>query len=145
MRKLIIYGLTILISASIPIYFLLIWEPLKAKEVIGDNISYNDLNEEIEKEVKPYEELNIENIEIYNESVFDNFDSITTEKREKLNQLISNLAIEDIIKINNYFKDLKNEENISKGMDLANKRMTTEDFSAFKGIMKEFINFEEDV
>ena len=145
MRKFIIYGITILISASIPIYFLLIWEPLKAKDVIGDNISYSDSNEEIEKEVEPYEELNIENIEIYNESVFNNFNGITTEKREKLNQLISNLAIEDIIKINNYFKDLKNKENISKGIDLVEKRMTKDKFWEFKDIMKEYINFEEDV
>lgn len=145
MKKLIIYGITILISASIPIYFLLIWEPLKAKDVIGDNISYSDLNEEIEEESESYEELNIENIEIYNESVFNNFDSISTEKREKLNQLISNLAIEDIIKINNYFKDLKNEKNIFKGIDLVEKRMTKDNFWEFKDIMKEYINFEEDV
>jgi glycyl-tRNA synthetase alpha subunit len=145
MKKVIIYGMTILISASIPIYFLLIWEPLKAKDVIGNNISYSNLNEENEKELKIDENISINNIEIYNDNIFNNFNNITSEKREKLNGLIRNLAIEDIIKINNYFKDLKNKENISKGMELVKKRMTQDKFEEFKGIIKEYINLEEDI
>lgn len=145
MKKIIIYGITVLISASIPIYFLLIWEPLKAKDVIGNDISYINLNEENEKKLDTDENLSINNIEIYNNNIFNNFNNITLEKREKLNALIRNLAIEDIIKINNYFKDLKDKESISKGMELVKKRMTQDKFEEFKGIIKEYINLEEDI
>lgn len=145
MKKLIVYGITVLISASIPIYFLLIWEPLKAKDVIGSDISYNNLNEEEEEEENTYEELSINNIEIYNKNIFNNFESIDLEKRERLNQLLSNLAIEDIIKINNYFKDLSNKEDIIRGIDLVEKRMRKEDFKEFKDIMKEYIELEENI
>ena len=145
MKKIIIYGLTILISASIPIYFLLIWEPLKAKDVIGKDIIYSNLseeNEESEKVVDDVEELSINNIEINNKNIFDDFENITLEKRERLNKLISSLAIEDIIKINNYFKDLNDKENISKGINLIEKRMITDKFYEFKDITKEYIDFE---
>lgn len=146
MKKIIIYAITVLISASIPIYFLLIWEPLKAKDVIGNDISYTNSNEENEKNLNEYENLSINSIEIYNNNnIFNNFNNITLEKREKLNLLIRNLAIEDIIKINNYFKDLKNKENISKGMELVKKRMTQDKFEEFKGIIKEYINLEDDI
>lgn len=142
MRKMLVYGLTILISASIPIYFLLIWEPLKAKDVIGNDISYTNLSKEIEEVVDNNEELSINNIQINNKNIFDNFEDITLEKRERLNKLISNLAIEDIIKINNYFKDLNDKENISKGIDLLERRMIKDNFNEFKDIMKEHISFE---
>lgn len=142
MKKMIIYGLTILISASIPIYFLLIWEPLKAKDVIGNDIRYNNSNGEIEEVIDNTEELSINNIEINNKNIFQNFDSITLEKRERLNKLISSLAIEDIIKINNYFEDLNDKENISKGIGLIEKRMLKDNFNEFKDIMKEYVNFE---
>lgn len=139
MKKLIVYSMTVLISASIPIYFLLIWEPLKAKDVIGSDISYNNLNEENSESIENHKEVNLK---IQNENFFNNFDNIILEKREKLNQVINNLAIEDIIKINNYFRDLNNKESINKGIELAKKRMTKRDFEEFKGIIKEFIEFE---
>ncbi|WP_300385586.1 hypothetical protein [Clostridium sp.] len=142
MKKIIIYGITILISASIPIYFLLIWEPLSAKDVIGSDIS---LNKESIKELDIGENLNINNIEIYNENVFSNFDNITLEKRERLNRLIKSLAIEDMIKINNYFKDLKNNENIIKGIKLIEKRMTQGNYQEFREIIKDYITLEEEI
>lgn len=144
MKKIFIYGITVLVSASIPIYFLLIWEPLKAKDVIGNDISYNNLNKENQSQGDIYEELSINDIEIYKESIFNTFDNISLQKREKLNQLIGNLAIEDIIKINNYFKDLTNKDNIKKGVELIRKRVTQENFNEFKNIMKDYINFESE-
>lgn len=152
MKKIIIYGITILVSASIPIYFLLIWEPLKAKDVIGNDINYVNLDEENEGKLDIYENINTNNIDmknnniqIKNNNIFNSFDDITSEKRDKLNTLIKSLAIEDIIRINNYFKDLKDKENIIKGMELVKKRMTQENFEVFKGIIEEYIKLEEDI
>ena len=54
MKKIFLYITTIIFGASIPIYFPLIWEPLKSEEVISDNYirATNDKdsnNEDIEK------------------------------------------------------------------------------------------------
>jgi len=135
MKKFLIYSLTIIISAFIPVYFLFLWEPLKSSEVINQNF----LEEEIlEKEIKTY----AMDKESLSNGIFSNIENLSTEKKEKLNVLINNLSIIDIIKVSEYFVDLNNKENISNGLDLISKRMTEDKYSEFKEIIKEYIDLE---
>lgn len=135
MKKFLIYSLTIIISAFIPVYFLFLWEPLKSTEVINQNF----LEEEIlEKEIKTY----AMDKESLSNGIFSNIENLSTEKKEKLNVLINNLSIIDIIKVSEYFVDLNNKENISNGLDLISKRMTEDKYSEFKEIIKEYIDLE---
>ena len=130
MKKFLIYSLTIIISAFIPVYFLFLWEPLKSTEVINQNF----LEEEIlEKEIKTY----AMDKESLSNGIFSNIENLSTEKKEKLNVLINNLSIIDIIKVSEYFVDLNNKENISNGLDLISKRMTEDKYSEFKEIIKD--------
>jgi len=135
MKKFLIYSLTIIISAFIPVYFLFLWEPLKSTETINQNF----LEEEIlEKEIKTY----AMDKESLSNGIFSNIENLSTEKKEKLNVLINNLSIIDIIKVSEYFVDLNNKENISNGLDLISKRMTEDKYSEFKEIIKEYIDLE---
>lgn len=141
MKKVIIYSLTVIISAAIPIYFLLIWEPLKSIDAISDNIivtEYEHLNNN-------YEENNMYIIDNLNsrEGTFSKISNLPQEKRDKLNVLIKNLSIVDIIKINNYFADINNIENITKGFGLLEKRMSKENYQEFKDILGDYIKLEE--
>lgn len=141
MKKIIIYSLTIIISAAIPIYFLLIWEPLKSTDVISDNVSVNDyegINNSNEDN-----KIYIINNSISREGTLSTITNLPQEKRDKLNVLLKNLSIVDIIKINNYFSDISNSKNIVEGLDLIEKRMSKENYQEFKNILEDYINLEE--
>lgn len=136
MRKKYMYFLTIIISAFIPIYFFFLWEPLKSSEVMNQSLMENKI---VEKDVKVYK---IENDNLIN-GVFKDIEGLNLDKREKLNSLINELSIVDIIKINQYFSNLDNKEDINSGFSLLNKRMSTEKYQEFRGIIKDYINLEE--
>ncbi|MBU5454356.1 hypothetical protein [Caproiciproducens sp. MSJ-32] len=141
MKKIIIYSLTIIISAAIPIYFLLIWEPLKSTDVISDNVLVNDyegINNSNEDN-----KIYIINNSISREGTLSTITNLPQEKRDKLNVLLKNLSIVDIIKINNYFSDISNIKNIVEGLDLIEKRMSKENYQEFKNILEDYINLEE--
>jgi len=141
MKKIIIYSLTIIISAAIPIYFLLIWEPLKSTDVISDNVLVNDyegINNSNEDN-----KIYIINNSISREGTLSTITNLPQEKRDKLNVLLKNLSIVDIIKINNYFSDISNSKNIVEGLDLIEKRMSKENYQEFKNILEDYINLEE--
>lgn len=144
MKKVLIYLFTIILGASIPIYFLLIWEPLNSEEVLSDNVSnedtsrYNnlDINEalvknEIESEIILLKQSNPSN------SLFNYIDN---DRKEKLNTIIKKLSVIDSIRINDYFSDKDNNEKVKKGVELAKKRMSSLDYESFKDILENYIN-----
>lgn len=143
MKKLILYIFTIILGASIPIYFLLIWEPLKSEEVLSNNILSEDTNE---YDMNTNESLDNNSIEIetilLKESNFSNslFNYLDNDRREKLNVIMKKLSVLDFIKINNYFSDKDNNEKINKGVELAKKRMHVSDYEIFKNILENSIN-----
>src|SRR5690554_2220944 len=100
MKKVIIYSLTVIISAAIPIYFLLIWEPLKSTDVVSDNVIVNE-HEETNDDSQEKKMFLIDNSESIGET-FSNIANRPQEKRDKLNVLIKNLSVVDIVKVNNY-------------------------------------------
>ena len=144
MKKVLIYLFTIILGASIPIYFLLIWEPLRSEEVLSDNISsedtnkYNnlDINEafaknEVESEIILLRQSNPSN------SLFNYIDN---DRKEKLNTIIKKVSVLDSIRINDYFSDKDNNEKVKKGVELAKKRMSSFDYESFKDILENYIN-----
>ena len=50
------------------------------------------------------------------------------------------LSILDLIKINDFFIDKDNKEQIKKGVELAKKRMSSSDYEIFKDILENSIN-----
>lgn len=141
MKKVIIYSLTVIISAAIPIYFLLIWEPLKSTDVVSDNVIVNE-HEETNDDSEEKKMFLIDNSESIGET-FSNIANLPQEKRDKLNVLIKNLSVVDIVKINNYFSDINNNENLIKGFGLIEKRMSKENYQEFKDILGDYVNLEE--
>ncbi len=138
MKKLITYLFTIILGASIPIYFLLIWEPLKSEEALSKNVFIEDVNtnegisnNEIKAETILLKESNLSN------TIFNYLDK---DRKEKLDVIMKKLSVLDSIKIKNYFSDKNNDEKISKGIELAKKRMTTSDYEIFKNILENSIN-----
>ncbi|MDU5108156.1 hypothetical protein [Clostridium sp.] len=143
MKKLILYIFTIILGASIPIYFLLIWEPLKSEEVLSNNILSQDKNEYDMNTKESLENNSIETETILlKESNFSNslFNYLDNDRKEKLNVIMKKLSVLDFIKINNYFSDKDNNEKINKGVELAKKRMPTSDYEIFKNILENSIN-----
>lgn len=143
MKKLILYIFTIILGASIPIYFLLIWEPLKSEEVLSNNILSQDTNEYDMNTKESLENNSIETETILlKESNFSNslFNYLDNDRKEKLNVIMKKLSVLDFIKINNYFSDKDNNEKINKGVELAKKRMPTSDYEIFKNILENSIN-----
>lgn len=143
MKKLIIYIFTIILGASIPIYFLLIWEPLKSEEVLSNNILSQDTNEYDMNTKESLENNSIETETILlKESNFSNslFNYLDNDRKEKLNVIMKKLSVLDFIKINNYFSDKDNNEKINKGVELAKKRMPASDYEIFKNILENSIN-----
>lgn len=143
MKKLIIYIFTIILGASIPIYFLLIWEPLKSEEVLSNNILSQDTNEYDMNTKESLENNSIETETILlKESNFSNslFNYLDNDRKEKLNVIMKKLSVLDFIKINNYFSDKDNNEKINKGVELAKKRMPAYDYEIFKNILENSIN-----
>ena len=143
MKKVIIYIFTIILGASIPIYFLLIWEPLKSKEVLSNEIFSEDINENntLNKN-KDFinDSVEVETVSIKQSISNSLFNYLDNERKEKLNVIMKKLSILDLIKINDFFIDKDNKEQIKKGVELAKKRMSSSDYEIFKDILENSIN-----
>lgn len=143
MKKVIIYIFTIILGASIPIYFLLIWEPLKSKEVLSNEIFSEDINENntLNKN-KDFinDSIEVETVSLKQSISNSLFNYLDNERKEKLNVIMKKLSILDLIKINDFFIDKDNKEQIKKGVELAKKRMSSSDYEIFKDILENSIN-----
>ncbi|MCI6691487.1 MULTISPECIES: hypothetical protein [unclassified Clostridium] len=143
MKKVIIYIFTIILGASIPIYFLLIWEPLKSKEVLSNEIFSEDINENntLNKN-KDFinDSVEVETVSLKQSISNSLFNYLDNERKEKLNVIMKKLSILDLIKINDFFIDKDNKEQIKKGVELAKKRMSSSDYEIFKDILENSIN-----
>jgi hypothetical protein len=143
MKRVLIYICTIILGASIPIYFLLIWEPLNSKDVLSENATG-------ELGVTNSDESNIESLNNENEintltlqkenSLNSIFNYLESDKKEKLNSILKKLSVVDLIKVNNYFSDKNNNEKIKIGIDLAKKRMSASDYEIFKNIIEDQVD-----
>lgn len=143
MKKVIIYIFTIILGASIPIYFLLIWEPLKSKEVLSNEIFSEDINEN--NTLNKNKDFINDSVEVeivsLKQSISNSlFNYLDNERKEKLNVIMKKLSILDLIKINDFFIDKDNKEQIKKGVELAKKRMSSSDYEIFKDILENSIN-----
>lgn len=140
MKRILIYICTIIIGASIPIYFFLIWEPLNSKDVLSENAIGKSSSENIDE--NNMEVLNDENRldtlilpkEIGSSGMFNYLES---DKRERLNSLLKNLSVVDLIKVNDYFSDKNNNEKIKAGVELVKKRMSASDYEIFKNVIED--------
>jgi len=143
MKKLIIYLFTIVLGASIPIYFLLIWEPLKSEEAMSNNTIEN-ISEE--NNINTNEEVtnNSENVNTLllkqRDAVNSLYNYLDNDRKEKLNTIMKKLSIVDLIKINDFFADKADNEKIKKGVELAKKRMSSSDYDIFKNILETYID-----
>ena len=143
MKKLILYLFTIVLGASIPIYFLLIWEPLKSEEAMSNNTIVN-ISEE--NNINTNEEIisNSENVNTLllkqRDSVNSLYNYLDNDRREKLNTIMKKLSIVDLITINDFFADKDDNEKIKKGVELAKKRMSSSDYDIFKNILETYID-----
>ncbi|MGG7059898.1 hypothetical protein ACQPUY_13035 [Clostridium nigeriense] len=143
MKRILIYICTIIIGASIPIYFFLIWEPLNSKDVLSENAIGKSSSENIDE--NNMEVLNDENRldtlilpkEIGSSSMFNYLES---DKRERLNSLLKNLSVVDLIKVNDYFSDKNNNEKIKVGVELVKKRMSASDYEIFKNVIEDQVD-----
>lgn len=138
MRKILIYLLTIILGISIPVYFLLIWEPLKSEETLSDNVSDISINA-LSNEKNESE--NIDNKEEklllkQNNAKNSLFDSLEGNRRDSANIILKKLSIKDLIKVNNYFSDKDNKEKIEAGIELVKKRLSYSDYEVFKDIIE---------
>ena len=139
MKKLLTYICTIIIGASIPIYFLVIWEPLSSEDVLSEDVveesitnsSIEDLNTENKLETVALKKESSSN------SVFNNLES---DKREKLNSILKKLSIVDLIKVNDYFSDKNNNEKIKEGIELVKKRISVTEYEMFKNIIEDQVD-----
>lgn len=164
MKKILIYITTILIGASIPVYFLLIWEPLKSEETISRNsidintenkidMEKSNANEKVLSDEKALEDKEINNdkeinkkevILIKNGTINNNlFNGLEKTKREEINKILKNLSVVDIIQINEYFSNSEDKINLKNGILLVKKRTSNSEYEVFKNIMNEYINLEE--
>lgn len=143
MKRILIYICTIIIGASIPIYFFLIWEPLNSKDVLSENAIGKSSSENIDE--NNMEVLNDENRldtlilpkEIGSSGMFNYLES---DKRERLNSLLKNLSVVDLIKVNDYFSDKNNNEKIKVGVELVKKRMSASDYEIFKNVIEDQVD-----
>lgn len=139
MKKLLTYICTIIIGASIPIYFLVIWEPLNSEDVLSKDVveesitnsSIEGLNTEDKLETVALKKESSSN------SVFNNLES---DKREKLNSILKKLSIVDLIKVNDYFSDKNNNEKIKEGIELVKKRISVTEYEMFKNIVEDQVD-----
>ncbi|GAA0084187.1 hypothetical protein UT300007_06260 [Clostridium sp. CTA-7] len=138
MKRLLFSTITIIISIVIPIYFLLVWEPLKSEEVISENVVKYNKEEEFISEEKNKSTIIINQVDSSN-NLFGHLDKA---RKEKINVLIRNLAIVDIIKVNDYFSDRENTVNITKGMSLVKQRMSNKEYEEFKDIISDYIDLD---
>ena len=144
MKRVLIYLLTIIIGASIPIYFLLIWEPLKSKEVLSDNAisSITDGDNNITKSNEVVNNsVDIRAISLkQRENSNSLFNYLDSDRRGKLNSVLKKLSIVDLTKINDFFSNKDNGERVREGVELARKRMSLSDYEIFKNILENYID-----
>lgn len=164
MKKILIYITTILIGASIPVYFLLIWEPLKSEEAISRNsidintenkidMEKSNTNEKVlsdekaleDKEINNDNEINKKEVTLIKNGTINNnlFNGLEKTKREEINKILKNLSVVDIIQINEYFSNSEDKINLKNGILLVKKRTSNSEYEVFKNIMNEYINLEE--
>ena len=164
MKKILIYITTILIGASIPVYFLLIWEPLKSEEAISRNsidintenkidMEKSNANEKVlsdekaleDKEINNDNEINKKEVTLIKNGTINNnlFNGLEKTKREEINKILKNLSVVDIIQINEYFSNSEDKINLKNGILLVKKRTSNSEYEVFKNIMNEYINLEE--
>lgn len=143
MKKILIYTCTIIIGASIPIYFLLIWEPLNSKDVLSENaigeLSVENSGENTIQELNNENKINTLTLQKENSSS-SMFNYLEDDKRERLSSLLKNLSVVDLIKVNDYFSDRNNNEKIREGIELVKKRMSASDYEIFKNIIEDQVN-----
>lgn len=138
MKRLLFSATTIIVSIAIPIYFLLVWEPLKSEKVISENVVKYNKEEEFISEEKDKSTVIINQVDSSNNL----FGQLDKDRKEKINVLIRNLAIVDIIKVNDYFSDRENTVNIKKGMSLVKQRMSNKEYEEFKNIISNYIDLD---
>ncbi|MDV4151606.1 hypothetical protein R0131_12275 [Clostridium sp. AL.422] len=144
MKKALVYLFTIVLGASIPIYFLLFWEPLKSDEVLSSNAISNITDEE--SDVNGNEELvnNSVESEVFLLRQKDTSNSllnyIDSDRNEKLDSLMKKLSTLDLIKINDYFSNKDDIDRIRRGFELAKKRMSVSDYEVFKNILENYVD-----
>jgi hypothetical protein len=164
LKKILIYITTILIGASIPVYFLLIWEPLKSEEAISRNsidintenkidMEKSNANEKVlsdekaleDKEINNDNEINKKEVTLIKNGTINNnlFNGLEKTKREEINKILKNLSVVDIIQINEYFSNSEDKINLKNGILLVKKRTSNSEYEVFKNIMNEYINLEE--
>jgi hypothetical protein len=115
-----------------------VWEPLKSEEVISENVVKYNKEEEFISEEKNKSTIIINQVDSSN-NLFGHLDKA---RKEKINVLIRNLAIVDIIKVNDYFSDRENTVNITKGMSLVKQRMSNKEYEEFKDIISDYIDLD---
>ena len=139
MKKLLTYICTIIIGASIPIYFLVIWEPLSSEDVLSKDIVEESITN------SGIEGLNTENkletVALKKESSSNSmFNNLESDKREKLNSILKKLSIVDLIKVNYCFSDKNNSEKIEEGIELVKKRVSVTEYNMFKNIIEDQVD-----
>ena len=134
MKKILIYIVTIVLGASIPIYFLLIWEPLKSEEALSENITSISTEDKLSEKnnLSAEEEILILKQKDNQESLFSYLEG---NRRESLNSILKKLSILDIVKVNEYFSDKNNEEKVKQGIELVKRRLSSSDYDIFKNII----------
>lgn len=144
MKRILIYLCTIVLGASIPIYFLLIWEPLKSKEALSNNAissstdSTNELNENKELVSNGVE---VESISLKQRDTPNSlYNYLDTGRKEKLDSILKKLSVLDLVKINDSFSDKDNKDKIKDGIKLAKKRMSLSDYEIFKNILEDHVD-----
>ena len=129
MKKNINYLISLLLGVSLPIYFFIIWEPLKSKDTIS-----NSIEGDIESN---YVEESTEKIYLNKNDIIGNLsDELDLEDKEVLKDILYKLSISDLLKINSYFKDENNKEDLEKGFELIKERISILDYKKIEDIMK---------
>lgn len=139
MKKLLTYICTIIIGASIPIYFLVIWEPLNSEDVLSKDVVEESITNSSIEGLNTEDKL--ETVALKKESSSDSiFNNLESDKREKLNSILKKLSIVDLIKVNDYFSDKNNNEKIKEGIELVKKRVSVTEYDMFKNIIEDQVD-----
>ena len=139
MKKLLTYICTIIIGASIPIYFLVIWEPLNSEDVLSKDVVEESITNSSIEGLNTEDKL--ETVALKKESSSDSiFNNLESDKREKLNSILKKLSIVDLIKVNYCFSDKNNSEKIEEGIKLVKKRVSVTEYDMFKNIIEDQVD-----
>ncbi len=138
MRKISVYLLAILLGISIPVYFLLIWEPLKSEEALSENVSDVSINNSSEESkenqvINNKEEKLLLKLNNNSNSFLENLEG---NRKDSINVILKKLSVSDLIKVNNYFVDKDNKENVKLGIELIRRRLSYSDYEVFKNIIE---------